>query len=185
MWVEEEVPYTDRYLKGMRNLYRIPLLLFLLQACQDKPQLSSYDPVNWDKRTVNHELSDSLTRGATYLSVYSQIYSQTEHKTHDLTATISVRNTNRTDSVYINKAEYFNTKGVSIRTYFDKPIFIAPMETVEIVIDEEDQEGGTGANFLFDWTIKPNSNEPLFEGVMISTYGQQGLSFTTQGRRIE
>ena len=101
-----------------------------------------------------------------------------------LTATISIRNVNKADTVYINKAEYYNTKGNSIRTYFDKPIFIAPMETVEIVIDERDQEGGTGANFLFDWTIKPNSNDPIFEAIMISTSGQQGLSFTTQGKKI-
>ena len=58
------------------------------------------------------------------------------------------------------------------------------METVEIVIDENDKEGGTGANFHFDWRIKPLSNEPLFEAVMISSFGQ-GLSFTTQGKRIK
>jgi hypothetical protein len=27
--------------------------------------------------------------------------------------------------------------------------------------------------------------EPLFESVMISTYGQQGISFLTQGIRIK
>ena len=59
------------------------------------------------------------------------------------------------------------------------------METVEIVIDEMDEQGGTGANFMFDWAMKKTSNEPLFEGVMISTSGQQGLSFTTQGRKIK
>jgi hypothetical protein len=85
----------------------------------------------------------------------------------------------------LEKTEYFNTKGDLIRTYFNKMIFIAPMETVEIVIDEKDKVGGTGANFLFDWKIKPNTNEPAFEGVMISTSGQQGISFTTHGRRID
>jgi hypothetical protein len=95
-----------------------------------------------------------------------------------------MRNTNRADTIFIEKAEYFDTKGRSIRTYFNKPIYLAPMETVEIVIDELDKEGGTGANFIFDWKIKPTSNEPLFEGIMISTSGQQGLSFTTQGKRI-
>ena len=58
------------------------------------------------------------------------------------------------------------------------------METAEIVIDEIDKEGGTGANFLFEWKVTKNTNEPFFEGIMISTSGQQGLSFTTQGRRI-
>ncbi|MBL7872282.1 MAG: DUF3124 domain-containing protein [Cyclobacteriaceae bacterium] len=169
----------------MKNILGIVLLTLLAQSCQNKKEASSINPINWSKRMIHHTLTDSLTRGTTYLSVYSQIYSQSEHKTHDLTVTVSMRNTNPGDTLFIEKAEYFDTKGKSIRTYFDHPIFIAPMETVEIVIDEMDQEGGTGANFLFTWRIKPASGEPLFESVMISTSGQQGLSFTTQGRRIK
>ena len=153
-------------------------------SCTKPIEVSSIDPVNWDKRTIEINATDSMVRGTTYLSVYSQIYSQTEHRTHNLTATVSMRNTNKTDTVFLRNAEYFNTSGTSIRTYFDKPIFILPMETVEIVIDEHDQEGGTGANFIFDWSIKPSTNEPLFEGIMISTSGSQGLSFTTQGKRV-
>lgn len=170
----------------MRNTFGILLLMLLVQSCyQEQNEVSSIDAVNWDNRTIKKSLSDSLISGTTYLSVYSAIYSQSEHRTHDLTATISMRNTSQTDSIYIDKATYFDTKGKSIRTYFKKTIFIAPMETVEIIIDEHDQEGGTGANFLFDWRIKPNSNEPLFEGVMISTSGQQGISFTTQGKKVD
>lgn len=146
--------------------------------------MSSINPVNWAKRTVTHPLPDSLLRGTSYLAVYSQVYSNTEHRTHDLTVTVSMRNTNRSDTIYMDKAEYFDTKGNSIRTYFDKTIYIAPMETVEIVIDEKDQEGGTGANFLFEWRIHAEENEPIFDGVMISTSGQQGLSFATKGQRI-
>ncbi|WP_336622727.1 DUF3124 domain-containing protein [Wenyingzhuangia sp. 2_MG-2023] len=160
-------------------------MALLFQSCQEEKQISSTNPTNWNKRIVNHPLADTLTTGISYLSVYPQIYSQTEHRTHSLTVTVSMRNTNRKDTLFIEKAEFFNTHGKLIRTYFKEHIFIAPMETVEIVIDEVDKDGGTGANFLFDWKIKPNANEPLFEGVMISTSGQQGLSFTTQGKRIE
>lgn len=92
---------------------------------------------------------------------------------------------NLEDTLYITKAKYLDTRATPIHTYFNKPIYLAPLESVEIVIDELDQAKGTGANFIFDWKIKPNSTEPFFEGVMISTYGTQGLSFTTQGRRIE
>jgi hypothetical protein len=169
----------------MRNILGILLLMLVIQSCQEKKEVSSIDPINWSKRMIDRPLNELLTHGTTYLSVYSQIYSQSEHRTHDLTVTVSMRNITLTDTLYIEKAEYFDTAGKSIRTYFDQPIFIAPMETVEIVIDEIDQEGGTGANFLFNWRIKPESNEPLFEGVMISTSGQQGLSFTTQGKRIK
>jgi 5,10-methenyltetrahydromethanopterin hydrogenase len=79
------------------------------------------------------------------------------------------------------KADYINTIGENIRQYIKKPIYLKPLETIEIVINEQDIEGGSGANFIFDWTMKNEKNPPLFEAVMISTYGQQGLSFTTRG----
>jgi len=154
-------------------------------ACNRSEEISSIDPVNWEKRAIHYSLPDSLETGETYLSVYSQIYSYTEHRTHDLTVTVSMRNIHRTDSVYLLKAEYFDTHGVLVRTYFDQPIFLAPLETVEIVIDGIDGAGGTGGNFLFDWEMKPGSAEPFFEAIMISTIGQQGVSFSTQGRKVE
>lgn len=158
----------------------------LLISCGEPERgMSSVDPVNWARRSARIGPSDSLETGASYLSVYSEIYSQTEHLTHNLTATISMRNTSRTDTLYIAKAEFFNTSGESIRNYFDHPIFIAPLETVEIVIDEHDQEGGTGGNFLFDWQVAPGADPPLFEAIMISTSGQQGLSFSTRGVPIK
>jgi len=168
----------------VKKLLIITLLSWYFAGCNQKRELSSINQINWNKRTVEQLSNDTLVKGQTYLPIYSQIYSQTEHKTHDLTVTISMRNINLHDTIFINKATYYNTHGALIRTYFTKTIFIAPMETVEIVIDEIDQEGGTGANFLFDWQINPVSNEPLFEGVMISTSGQQGLSFTTRGIKL-
>jgi len=168
----------------MKHVISLLIIGLLLYSCDDKKKVSSVNPENWKKSTINYELSDSLKSGTTYLSIYSQIYGLTEYRTYDLTATISMRNTNRLDTVFIRKSEYYNTKGDLIRTYFNEPIFLGPMETVEIVIDEIDKEGGTGANFIFEWTKKRKSNEPIFESVMISTSGQQGLSFTTQGIKI-
>lgn len=161
------------------------LLNTLLVSCKDQKTISSYDPIDWKARSVENSVTDSLLKGKTYLSIYSEIYSQTEHKTHNLTSTVSMRNIDVNDTIYINKAEYFNTKGEPIRIYFDHPIYIAPLETVEIVVDETDIEGGTGANFIFEWSTKESSPNPLFEGIMISTSGQQGLSFTSKGVRIE
>ncbi len=168
----------------MKNIITILIIGLLLSACDTKKEASSINPENWKARTIHNNLSDTLESGTTYLSVYSQIYSITEHRTHDLTATISMRNTNRFDTVFIQKAEYYNTKGELIRTYFNKTIYMAPMETVEIVIDQTDKEGGSGGNFIFEWKRKQSLNDPFFEGVMISTSGQQGISFTTQGIKI-
>ncbi|HKJ49804.1 MAG TPA: DUF3124 domain-containing protein [Christiangramia sp.] len=169
----------------MKKGILVTLIIGLLASCEDQKTISSYDPVNWEARGIEKSVTDSLVKGRSYLSVYSEIYSQTEHRTHNLTTTVSMRNINADDTIYIDKAEFFNTKGKSIRTYFDHPIYIAPMETVEIVVDESDVEGGTGANFIFEWSVRDSISEPLFEGVMISTSGQQGLSFTSKGVRIK
>ncbi|MBD0832799.1 DUF3124 domain-containing protein [Aestuariibaculum sediminum] len=167
------------------KIITISIALFFLQSCKNEKTYSSVDEVNWRNRMVKAKLQDSLIQGQTYLSVYSAIYSETEHRLHSLTATVSIRNINVSDTIYIDKAVYYDTHGNAIRTYFKNTIYVAPMETVEIVIDEHDKEGGSGANFLFDWKVKPDSSLPFFESVMISTSGQQGISFTTQGKEIQ
>ncbi len=138
-------------------------------------------PVDWDKRKVQLTAPDSLVQGSSYLSVYSEIYQRSDQLTYNLTSTVSIRNISTTDSVFILHADYYNTQGVRLRTYVNDPVYLRPLETIEIVIDESDQTGGTGANFIFEWATRPRVHEPLFEAVMISTNGQQGLSFTTQG----
>ncbi|MEQ8364921.1 MAG: DUF3124 domain-containing protein [Cyclobacteriaceae bacterium] len=155
------------------------LLAVALVACNQQKDAAPIQSVNWEKRSVPSEALDSLTTGSTYLSVYSEIYQVTENRTYHLTVAVSMRNISSTDTVYVFNTKHYNTKGDLIRTYFDKPIFIAPLETVEIVINEGDKQGGTGGNFVFEWATP--AIDPYFEAVMTSTTGQQGLSFTTQG----
>ncbi len=166
-----------------RIIFSLLITAATLAACREQPKISSINPVNWNKRTVK-VIKQLPVKGTTYLSVYSQIYSETEHRSHNLTATVSMRNTSCTDTIYICSADYYNTKGELIRKYFESTIYLKPMETVEIVIDQSDREGGTGANFIFNWQTKEKCSQPLFECIMISTYGQQGLSFTTTGVRV-
>lgn len=169
----------------MKNCTFLLLLSLFFISCADETVMSSVNPENWSKRKVTLSPTDSLEYGKSYLSIYSQIYSSSEHKTHNLTAMASLRNTSDKDTVYLLKAAYFDTHGTLLRTYFNHPIYLAPMETTEIIIDEMDEEGGTGSNFIIEWKTPASCPEPLFEGVMNSTVGQQGLSFTTQGKRIQ
>lgn len=169
----------------MKKFIVLFAVALVFTSCEQEKEISSINPENWSKRNVTINAKDSLDYGKSYLSIYSQIYSSTEHKTHNLTAMVSLRNTSDTDTIYVLKAEYFDTHGTSLRNYFNHPIYLAPLETTEIIIDEMDVEGGTGSNFIFEWNAPKNCPEPLFEGVMNSTVGQQGLSFTTQSRRIK
>ena len=158
--------------------------LTTLLSCTEEKKVSHLDPINWENKYTSLPLNDTLIKGSSYLSIYSSIYDGTEKTLHHLTATASMRNVSNTDTIYILKGEYFNTKGDRIRTYFNRPIFLKPLETIEIVIDQDDEFGGTGANFVFDWAVKANNHEPIFEAVMISTTGQQGISFTTRGIKL-
>lgn len=168
--------------------YLLPLIFLYLSnvSCEEMPRkLSSTNAINWEKRMVIAPITDTLDIGHTFLSIYSSIYMRNDQEQSDLTVTVSLHNPNRDEDVFIDKAVYYNTHGEAIRTYFDRTIFVKPMETVQIIIDGIDKEGGTGANFIFDWKKKKGSNEPLFEAVMINTYGSQGLSFVTEGKRIK
>lgn len=165
----------------MKNIIYTLLFVILITSCQEKSTEGFSNQNNWKKRAADSSIMKELKRFHTYLPVYSHIYDRYEHKTFDLTITISIKNISVTDTLYLFKADYFNTYGDKIREYLNYPVYIKPLETVEIIIAEKDTEGGSGANFIFEWGKKHNKNKPLFEAVMISTYGQQGLSFTTRG----
>jgi hypothetical protein len=165
----------------MRNIFLILSIPLVVLSCQRETAKFPVQQADWESRKSEVIDFNDYNQGKTYLPVYSHIYHIHEHRTFDLTITISIRNVSMTDSVYIFKADYYNTIGNNIRQYLESPIFLKPMETMEIIIQEQDIEGGSGANFLFDWAMKNDINPPLFEAVMISTYGQQGLSFTTRG----
>ncbi|WP_031427114.1 DUF3124 domain-containing protein [Flavimarina sp. Hel_I_48] len=170
----------------MKKILLMFVLIALSTGCDTKEKPSSIDPIKWEEREVTKgKLPDSLESGKSYLSIYSQIFSLTEHKTHNLTVMVSLRNTSDTDTIYMDTARYYDTHGKRIHDYFKNTIYLAPLETLEIVIDEMDTAGGTGGNFIFDWKIPRSSPEPLFEAVMSSTTSQQGLSFITEAKRID
>ena len=166
--------------------YTLLLLLVLLIGCdQHRRPRPNMKEENWSRRKATIDQMDSLTYGKSYLSVYSQMYSFTQNDKHNLTGMISLRNVSELDTIYLLRADYFNTKGLKIRTYFDYPIYVLPMETLEIVIAQKDVSGGTGSNFLFEWKTPLDCPEPLFEGLMNSMEGTQGIAFSTHAKRIK
>lgn len=162
------------------------LAVLFLAGCQQPKEKSneSAPPMNWMERVSEVSPTDSLSEGRSYLAVYSEIYSYTSEQTFQLTATVSIHNASLQDTLFLKAADYYNTDGKLIRSYLEKTAFVKPLETVQIIIDETDESGGPGANFIFEWATN-STTRPFFEGVMISTSGQQGMSFTTQGREIE
>ncbi len=120
-----------------------------------------------------------------YLPVYSDIYYQDGTKRFPITATVSIRNTSITDSAYVLSASYYDSYGKIIRSYLDSTLLLSPLESIELVVEEKESEGGAGANFIIDWAATKYADQILIQSVMISTYGQQGVSFLSDAKIIK
>lgn len=159
--------------------------LFTLVSCiKDDPNVNKEGE---DILETYHEYVDDVTlnfRDSIYVPIYSDIYSFSRHSKLLLTATLSIRNTSIRDSLFVDDIDYYDSKGNLVRQYIDKTILLKPLQTIDYVIDHEDQVGGSGANFIVNWGSNNPNVKPIFQGIMISTKGQHGLSFVTEGVSI-
>ena len=122
-----------------------------------------------------------------YVPIYSSIYlgRDIKQKMVELAATLSVRNVSAHYPVVLNFVRYYDSAGRQIRDYVNRPSELAPLATVEFVIQEADTAGGPGANFLVQWRGSADIDEPVIEAVMIGQSGNAGFSFTSSGRVVK
>lgn len=120
-----------------------------------------------------------------YLPVYSDIYYQDGTKRFPITATVSIRNTSLTDSAFILTATYHDSYGKLLHSYLDSALLLSPLESIELVVEEDENKGGAGANFIIEWGAAKYTDQLLIQSVMISTYGQQGVSFLSDAKVIK
>ncbi|WOD39227.1 DUF3124 domain-containing protein [Nodosilinea sp. E11] len=129
-------------------------------------------------------LTDPVQGQTLYVPVYSEIFDSDSNRAFQLTVTLSLRNSDRSQPIVITTLDYYNSGGDRISTYLDQPIQLGPLASTEIVVDRTNTTGGAGANFIVEWqAIAPVSN-PVIEAVMISTTSQQGMSFVSPGHII-
>jgi len=154
----------------------------LFTSCfNNDPNISTSGENIIEKMKIEYKLTNQAFQDTVYVPVYSDIYSQHRQKSILLTATLSIRSTSIEDTTYINDIDYYDTKGKKIRSYIDGgSLMLPPMSSIDYVIERDDIEGGTGANFIVTWGASGNTF-PLMQAVMISTSGQNGLSFVTNG----
>lgn len=137
-----------------------------------------------DLTITRMDTSRFLRHEEVYVPVYSDIYNFDETTRFLLTVTLSLRNTSTTDSLYISKVDYYDSRGDLLRNYLSGTIVLRPLESVDFVVENREQKGGTGANFLVNWgSIRPITH-PVIQAVMIGTTSQQGISFVTEGVTI-
>jgi len=164
----------------MTKTHLILLMLFAtLNACERPQGLSITTDTEIPPKYLNTPFNFPIEEEV-YIPIYSDIYSRTRNYKVLLAATLSIRNTSRKEKLYIKEVDYFDSAGNMVRNYLKKPIYLDPLETVDFVIDEEDDTGGSGANFIVIWGAETQVT-PVFQAVMLGSVGQQGITFTTEG----
>lgn len=174
--------------KNFQVLAVIIIVLFAATSCQSDRN-NQEGSLLQGSYTIEENQSASevkyLSGETLYVPIYSSIFHLTSSQTYELTATLSIHNIDLDDSIKVIKADYYDTDGRLIKSYVERGLILKPLQTVQIVIWEYDKSGGTGANFIVEWVSESDVNSPIVEAVMISTRGQQGVSFITTGKVIK
>ncbi len=117
-----------------------------------------------------------------YVPAYSHIYHGNREARLLLSVTLSLRNVDTRHSITITTIDYFNTEGKLLKRFLDRPLTLPPLGSHRYVIAQDDEAGGSGANFLVTWQADAPTNPPIFESVMIGSQSQLGISFTSRGQ---
>ncbi len=166
------------------SLYCCILIAVIFLTGCTAPQASP--PPVAQLKTVTLDNTVKIIAGQTvYVPIYSHIYMWEQTRTTDLTATVSVRNTDLTHPIIISTANYYDTNGKLVRKYLEQPVELAPLAATDFVVNQEDTTGGLGASFIMEWVAQQQVSNPVIEAIMINTSGNQGLSFVSPGRVIK
>lgn len=128
--------------------------------------------------------TSTLSGELVYVPIYSSIFYENGKHTIELAATLSIHNINPDGQVTIVRADYYNSDGKLIKKYLPKPLVLQGLQTKNLVIEKEDKTGGTGANFIVEWSAVAGSPSPLIEAVMVNASSNLGIAFTTSGKVI-
>ena len=120
-----------------------------------------------------------------YVPIYSDIYQNEFNPKVLLAATLSIRNTSLSDSLYISKIDYHNTKGDLIKSFIELPVGLQALESFDFHIAKEDDTGGSGANFVVVYNAEVKNPKPIIEAIMLGSHGQHGFSFVSPAVSIK
>src|SRR4030042_1426909 len=172
------------FIKGIPRVSLAALLLILivimfLLSCNDSGDLKYQPPKG--EAGVKH--GDDTLVHTVYVPVYSHIYFG-DGKPYLLTTTLAIRNTDLARPIIIKSVKYYDTNGKLVRSYLADPLRLGALVSREILVEEHDTAGGSGAKFIIEWTEEQAVEEPIIEAVMIGASDLRGISFITTGKEI-
>ncbi len=103
-----------------------------------------------------------------------------------LRANLIIHNTDPSQAITIEKIDHYDTDGKLVYKYLEKPVTLKPLAAIRVIVKEPKRgDEGLGANFMVQWQAEKPVHEPIIDCLMLGTLGNQGFSFTSQGRIIQ
>ncbi len=170
-----------------KNTTSILILMMFLGCQSEKPN----DTVQGEDQLASREVERPLDKDEIgyqktfYVPIYSDIYINASNPNELLSATLSIRNTSFSDTLFVSRIDYFNTDGELVRKFIDQQIGIPPMATINYVIEREDESGGAGANFIVDMRARSALMTPVVQSIMFGEYSNKAFSFLSEGYVVE
>lgn len=134
-------------------------------------------------QVANKKVDATLERKKYYLPVYSHMYISSENYIK-LNISLSIRNTDLSEDLYIERIDYYNTEGKLVKNYIPQPHILKPMGTVDFSVELNDMSGGNGAKFLVTFATKSTMSKPIIQGIMSNIIGNNQVVFTTDGQLL-
>ena len=127
-----------------------------------------------------------LSKGQTvYVPTYSNIFVGEREIPWQLSALLSIHNTDQAQPITITRVDYYDSDGKLVRKHLEKSQKINPMGSIKFYVKASDTAGGWGANFLVEWKSEKEVNQPIIESLMTGLRGNHSVSFISQGRVID
>ena len=137
-------------------------------------------------RSVTLDKTKVVMGQTVYVPICSHIYHyNNQDDVMNLSATLSIRNTDLTNSIIITSVRYYDSDGKLIRQDIKSPVELKPLASTNFFIAANDTIGGSGANFIVEWVAEKTVYEPVIEAVMISTSSSQGISFVSPAKVLK
>jgi len=135
------------------------------------------------------EIAQPSSGQSVYLPVYSHLWhGNLNAKGHpealQLSALISIRNTDPASPIRVISARYYDTGGKLLREFVPSPKTLAPLGTLELFVERREAEGGSGANFLIRWQSDTPVSQPVTEAIHADLNSLRTVSFVTVGRPV-
>lgn len=156
-----------------------------IEASVGKQPARAYEPPDLERYAATEVDKGALrVHEAVYVPVYSHIYYD-GGRPYLLETTLSIRNVDPKKSIYVSKAAFYDTDGKLSKEMIDRLIELAPLQTIELLIERHDVSGGSGANFIVEWHAADKSvHAPLIEAVMVGRSGTNAISFVRKSEPL-